>query len=140
MKLGQAGLRILGVFVFVIPMVLADEQNAPFAEQWHGWHGHGFWWIFPLLMFALCVTFMLRGCLHVWSRPGQGTSEHRDNRQGFIDRRETTPESALDILNKRYARGEIDEAEYDEKSTALVSAKELTGGHSVIKSEIDTNR
>ena len=142
MKLGQTGLRILGAFVFVIPIALADERNTPFAEQWHGWHGHGhgIWWVFPLLMFVLCATFMLRGCRSFWCRPEQRTSEHRDHQQGFGGERETIPESARDILNKRYVRGEIDKDEYEEKSTALVPAKELTGGHAVVKPERNTNQ
>lgn len=142
MKLGKAGLCTLGEFVFVVPIAFAAEQNTPFAEQWHGWHGHGhgFWWIFPLLMFMLCIVFMLRRGRHYWRRPEQWTSERRDNQNGFGGDRETIPESALDILNKRYVRGEIDKEEYEEKSTALVSAKELTGSHVVVKPKRDTNQ
>lgn len=66
----------------------------------------GFWWIFPLVMFVLCFLFM-RGCIGrrmcCW---GTGYD---------------LGESALDVLNKRYAKGEIDQQEYEEKKKELTS-------------------
>jgi putative membrane protein len=58
----------------------------------------GYWWIFPLVMIVLCFLFM-RIC--GWSS-GLGFGE-----------------SAIDILNKRYAKGEIDKKEYEEKKREL---------------------
>ena len=64
----------------------------------------GYWWVFPLVMFVLCIVFM-RGCMGRrmcgW-RAGPGFGE-----------------SAMDVLNKRYANGEIDQREYEEKKREL---------------------
>ena len=68
------------------------------------------WWIFPLVMIALCF-FMMRG------RRGSMMcgfgSKNEDNDQ-MID-----SDSALDILDKRYALGEINKEEYEEKKESL---------------------
>lgn len=58
------------------------------------------WMLGPIVMIVLCMTmmfFMMRG--------GMG---HR-SRGGY----------ALDILKERFARGEINQAEYDERRRAL---------------------
>jgi putative membrane protein len=69
------------------------------------------WWIFPILMIVLCI-FMMRGrmgsmCGH-GSHGGTPDSRHAD-----------ASDSASDILDKRYARGEINRDEYKEKKKAL---------------------
>lgn len=58
-----------------------------------------YWWIFPLVMIFLCFLFMRRCC-------GSRMCGWSGRRSG---------ESALDILNKRYAEGDIDQGEYEEK-------------------------
>ena len=63
-----------------------------------------YWWIFPVVMFLLCFFFM-RKC---HSRRLCGFSEY--DRSGA---------SAMGILNKRYAQGEIDQDEYEEKKKSL---------------------
>ncbi len=77
--------------------------------------GFGYWWIFPVIMvgmMALCF-FMMRG--HMGSMmcgPGsRGKDSHGEESGG----------SALDILNKRYARGEADKQEYEEKKKTITA-------------------
>ena len=70
-----------------------------------------FWWIIPIIVMILCFL-MMRG------RKGSmmcGVGPYdRDRKQKRI------ADSAIEILNKRYASGEIDQEEYEEKKRALV--------------------
>ncbi|UCG39565.1 MAG: SHOCT domain-containing protein [bacterium] len=68
--------------------------------------GFGYWWIFPLVMMFFCFLFM-RGCRRRWS---WGTGSFWG-----------PGESAMDILDKRFARGEIDQQEYEERKRTLES-------------------
>ena len=72
--------------------------------------GFGLWWIIPLLMIALCF-FMMRGrrgprfCgMGSWGKDSQHLN---------------ASDSGMEILNKRYALGEISREEYEEKKRAL---------------------
>jgi putative membrane protein len=79
----------------------------------YGWH---FWWMFPLMMLCMIVIFAVifflargfcgHGCHH-WGLPSRmwGAPSH----------------SALQILNERFARGEIQKDEYAEKKAAILS-------------------
>lgn len=70
----------------------------------------GWWWIFPLLMIALCFLMMRRrGCSRMC---GFGSL---DVDSQYIN----SSDSGMDILNKRYALGEINKEEYEEKKRAL---------------------
>lgn len=92
----------------------AAAQSAPYRNYdwpgpWHmmAWGGWGFGWIFPLLMIvlmiALCV-FIMRGMAF----------GHGHGRAG----RDTTA-SALEILNERFARGEISKEELEERRSIV---------------------
>jgi putative membrane protein len=71
--------------------------------------GSGYWWIFPIIMIAMMVLcfFMMRG--HAGSMkcgPNFGRSgSHNEN----------ASDRPLDILNRKYAQGEINKQEYEEK-------------------------
>ncbi len=73
----------------------------------YGWeYGFaGFWWLIPLFIFIMILAciFMMRGCscMSGWRYPG-GRS------------RRFSSDSAEEILNKRYALGEIDRKQYEE--------------------------
>ena len=63
------------------------------------WNGFHWWWLIPIAMMVLCFL-MMRG------------------RGGCMVRRYRSPhadESAREILDKRYALGEIGREEYEEK-------------------------
>ena len=71
------------------------------------WAGFQWWWILPVAMIVLCF-FMMRGrasCMMSWpSSRGAGGPP-------VI----TSSDSAKEILDKRYALGEISKEEYEEK-------------------------
>jgi putative membrane protein len=69
-----------------------------------------YWWLFPLMMIIFCIFFMSRGC----GRMMCGFDPHtRDNSHNG------TGKSALEILDKRFAQGDINEDEYEEKKRKL---------------------
>jgi uncharacterized membrane protein len=79
--------------------------------------------LFMFLLFALvCFTFRRRR--GNWGPPWRWVATQPESRGD----RGTESESALDILNKRYARGEIDKEEYGEIKAAIVS-NEKSPGH-----------
>lgn len=68
------------------------------------WFGGGFMWIFWILLIVLIV----------WAvKAATGTGTGSNNSDSY--------ESPLEILKKRYARGEIDEAEYERRRKELES-------------------
>jgi len=109
--------------------VLAQQSqspNTPQPPQWYGpgpWHmwsdGYGwhFWWMFPLMM-----LFMMLICgvviYFVVSRLPTGSHQ-----SGSTDRQWDANYSALGILDERYARGEIQKEEYQERKAAILSGR-----------------
>lgn len=70
------------------------------------------WWICPILMMVVCFFMMRRrgGNMMCGFGPREKDGYHIN-----------PSESATDILDKRYALGEIDKEEYDNKKRTLCS-------------------
>ena len=69
------------------------------------------WWVWPVLMVAMCFFMMRR-----WKGPMMcGFGHQRRHRPQF-----NSSDSASDILDKRYAAGDIDQSEYEERKRKLI--------------------
>ena len=69
-----------------------------YMEHGHSWGMHWIWWI-------LWVIFLIWIFVTPWNVPGQKTNK----------------ETPLDILKKRYAAGEIDSEEFEERKKTLMN-------------------
>jgi len=103
---------------FAADHVTPEQYSWPW---WHAAHGHSFWWIFPLMFIVMMIVIiffvMRRGCMgcmwrdRMMDRPESGDAMKRNLGE--------SSESAVEILDKRYARGEIEKQEYEEKKAAI---------------------
>jgi putative membrane protein len=75
--------------------------------NWYNWGFGGFWWIMPIIM----VIFW---GLIIWGIIAFVRSVNKSRCCGT-----TQSESALEILKRRYASGEITKEEFEEKKRAI---------------------
>ena len=109
------------VTVTVIEPIMAMAQQSPQTPSpqapphWHWpghWHGPQLWWICPLMMIVFFVLFF---AAMRYSRFDRGW--------GPMHRWHYGPSSsAIEVLDERFARGEIDEEEYKAKKATILSA------------------
>jgi putative membrane protein len=118
-----------------LPMILASGQAlaqqapGPTAPPYYGygpWHmmwGYDSgWWMFAMmllffLIFAAVMVVITRGAM------GQGGP--RGHRGAMWDRASSDARSsALQILNERFARGEIQREEYQDRKAALLGERQ----------------
>ena len=121
-----SALALLVFIVLVAPLQAIAQQQPPPSSQppyvyspgpWHAWGGgFQFWWICPLMMlfmlliFGIIFFFVRRSDMsHHWGSPWQmmhgGPPTH----------------TAMQILNERFARGEVQKDEYEEKKATILS-------------------
>ncbi len=82
-----------------------------------GFGTSGMWWIFPIIGLAVMMIFMFfmfgRGRI----KPPWKNSERESGPSGQDFNKE--PETVLEILKKRYAKGEISKEEFDQMKNDL---------------------
>lgn len=120
------------LFALLLPLLaIAQQAQQPtdpypyWPGPWHMWaSGWGFWWIFPLFMLfmiIICVAIFFLG-----HRSGSG--HHHWGPWQMMDRGRSWGDptySALQILNERFAKGEIQRQEYEEKKAVILSSRQL---------------
>ncbi len=109
---------LAALFILFQPLFALAQQTAAQPSwgwgPWHMSHGWGFGWIFPLLMLLMmvvCVAGMFRG-------HGAGGHCAPWRRNSHASR---PVDSALQILDERFARGEIQQQEYEAKKAVIAS-------------------
>ena len=86
-------------------------MNPNYPWMWGPWGGM---WIFPIAMFVIMLLFLFSvlgrwGCRPPWWGPSEHHRESRDS------------ETGLEILKKRYAKGEITKGEFDQMKKDILS-------------------
>ena len=76
------------------------------------WHWGGIW-LFPMIMFGVMIIFFYLFLRRDGCRPPWWNSEEHHREDGT--------DTALEILKKRYAKGEITKDEFEEMKKVILS-------------------
>lgn len=125
-------LSLLAFVSLAAPLqAIAQQQSPPTAPQppyvygpgpWHMWGGGGyqFWWMFPMMMLFMVVIFCI--VIFLLRRSWSDGSHHWGPPCHMMHGGPPTY-SALQILSERFARGEIQKDEYEDKKTTILSGR-----------------
>jgi putative membrane protein len=101
---------IVALLMAIAPLPALAQQQAPPPDWYWGWGPWQFWWICPLMMLVmLAVAATIFLAFHRSAGGGHHVFPWWRNPH----------ETALQILNERFARGEIDQAEFEERRRLL---------------------
>ena len=134
MKRALSSSLLLAAVVLTLPLAAVAQQPQPAPPAappqwhwgpgpWHMWNDGHLWWMPPLMMLFM---FLVMGVLFylVFARRTWGDGGRHGGPFGpMMDRVSGPPTyTALQILNERLARGEIQKEEYEDKKAAILSS------------------
>lgn len=138
METKRAAFLTVACFTLSHPLLtFAQQVQQPASPQYPPWEwsgpghmwggGWGFWWIFPLMMMFMIIVGI--AIFFVAYRSGGAHRHwgpwHMMDRASGPGRPWGDPTySALQILNERFAKGEIQKQEYEEKKAAILAGRQ----------------
>jgi len=125
--------RLLALFaLWSQPWVAFAQAPGPQPPPWdcsapwqmHMWSGGmGWWWIFPLLFMLLMIGLCMAAIYFIGHRSGSGHHFGPWHMMGSGRPWGDPTYSALQVLNERFARGDIAKQEYEDKKATLLSGR-----------------